>query len=343
MRGLAALAVVFFHAIGRAQDFSDPDGPARVLMAGVDVFFVISGFIMVYSSARTPDRGPARFLIDRATRIIPLYWLLTLLVVAIGIALPRLLHSGRVEAWHAIASFLFIPVRHPVSHYFEPVLIPGWSLNYEMFFYLLFAAGLLWARGRIGRLCLSVGAAIVGLVTAGKVFVMPGVAAFYTAGIMLEFVFGMGLAWAYLRGHVLPRSTGIAAVLAGTAALLAAALAGSIAPREVEFGLPALLIVAGALALPVSGQEPLFRPLKRIGDASYSLYLSHPLGVSALAMVWGRLGGFAHPAGAALFVPVAAIGCIVGAFVVYRLVERPLIALFRRRADGPGQAAFSGA
>jgi exopolysaccharide production protein ExoZ len=332
LRGFAAISVVLFHAIARAEDFSNPDGPARVLMAGVDVFFVISGFIMVYSSAREPGRGPGRFLLDRATRIVPLYWLLTALVVAIGLAMPQVLHSGRIEAWHTIASFLFIPVLHPVSHYFEPVLIPGWTLNYEMFFYLLFAAGLSVAGGRIVRLCLSVGAVIVLLVLAGKGFSWSGIAAFYTAGIMLEFVFGMALAWLFLEGRALPPLAALLAILVGVLALIAVAAGVGTLPRELEFGLPALMIVAGALGLPLAGGQRVLRPLKWVGDASYSLYLSHPLAISALAMIWRRLGGgFALPAAAMLFVMAAALGCLAVAAVVYRLVERPLIAFFRRR------------
>ena len=116
------------------------------LAAGVDIFFVISGFIMLVTSRQT---SPAEFMVRRLIRIVPLYWALTLLVSALLILKPELFRTTVVTAPFLIKSLLFIPYANP-GHGGEvmPILTPGWSLNFEMFFYLIFCFVLIFPLGR---------------------------------------------------------------------------------------------------------------------------------------------------------------------------------------------------
>jgi peptidoglycan/LPS O-acetylase OafA/YrhL len=166
-----------------------------ILLSGVDVFFVISGFIMWVTTAR---RGqPLEFYRHRLARIVPLYWLVTTAVVAILVVAPGAVQSGKVDVWHIVASYLFIPVVHPVTGLMQPVLVPGWTLNYEMFFYALFGVSLLLPRmTRLLALIVVLG----GLAALGHLPVIaPASAAeFYTRDIVLEFALGAGAAAMYL-------------------------------------------------------------------------------------------------------------------------------------------------
>jgi hypothetical protein len=87
--------------------------------------------------------GVINFWRRRITRIAPLYWAFTLLMVGLMLVAPTVLQSSRYEGWHVLASFLFLPAQHPVMLSMEPVVIPGWTLNYEIFFYLIFGLWLL--------------------------------------------------------------------------------------------------------------------------------------------------------------------------------------------------------
>src|SRR5690606_7660569 len=122
LRAVAALGVVVFHAAERTGTHF------AIGAAGVDVFFVVSGFIMwVIANDRSPS--PSAFLRGRIERIVPLYWAATSVMVAGGLA--GLFPNLRVTAWHVFASLAFIPSRSPSNGEVWPVLVQGWTLNYE--------------------------------------------------------------------------------------------------------------------------------------------------------------------------------------------------------------------
>jgi hypothetical protein len=138
LRGLAALLVVGFHAAEKAGlSF-------KVGAIGVDLFFVISGFIIWVVTAQRPAT-PGTFLLNRAIRVVPLYWTITLLVAGLALLVPSLLASRVLDPARLLASLLFIPHLDAAGMPW-PLLAPGWTLNHEAFFYLVFAAGLLLPR-----------------------------------------------------------------------------------------------------------------------------------------------------------------------------------------------------
>jgi hypothetical protein len=144
LRALAALAVVYFHATSEAG----LNLPINIGGHGVDVFFVISGFIIAYIGARTPER----FFVRRLIRIVPFYWAATLAVFAAATLAPHLLRSTRTDVVQLLCSLFFIP-RETAYAGTVPTLVLGWSLNYEMYFYVVFALALVVAPRRAPIVC----------------------------------------------------------------------------------------------------------------------------------------------------------------------------------------------
>lgn len=332
LRGLAALGVLLFHACQRAGIAFGAGA------AGVDVFFVISGFIMWTISARRTT-GPVDFLLRRAGRIAPLYWAVTLLVVALDVLRPALFPNLRLTPGHVILSLLFLPHRDPTGA-IAPVIVPGWTLNYEAFFYVVFALTLLMP---VRRRSIILTLALCALCLAG--LVMPrgrwAAADVYTDPLILEFAAGVWLAKAAAAGRLGRMPVALGAIGAGVLIMAVAAMTGvdvSGWARLLYWGLPAVLIVWGALSLEGCSRAPTIAPLKGLGDASYSLYLAHGLALSlAFKLIRGR--GLPPAAEVALAIPLA----LVCGLLCYRLVERPLLTIFhgreRRTAGAPPRLA----
>ncbi|WP_336966233.1 acyltransferase [Sphingobium aquiterrae] len=342
LRGIAALMIVLYHCFPQLMRMGYAGSDFMPLSSGVDIFFVISGFIMLYSAARSPGRGPGAFLMNRAIRILPLYWLLTVLVAGLALFLPQVLQSSRFEIGHVVASFLMIAAAHPVSHEWRPLVIPGWSLNYEMFFYLVFAAGLWLARGRIDRLLPMVGGAILLVAAVPLAVAVRGPAVFYTDGIILEFVYGMVACRLFLHGWKMGPGLCWALILLGALAVACVTYVPFI-PRPFSLGLPCLMIFAGVLHLPFRETRWGVGGLKLLGDASYSLYLSHWMTLSALGQVWRRLGLADVPGRDMLFVIAGVAASILVALIIYRWIEMPITEGLKRglsaRRPATGKAA----
>ncbi len=287
LRAAACLLVVLYHGLSQAfpaTAVSWPNGSA-----GVDLFFVISGFVMVTASDRLcarPD-GWRVFLRRRLLRIVPLYWTLTAAKLCVVFAAPALAAHTRPAAWNIAASFLFLPAADATGQ-IRPVLPVGWTLNFEMLFYALFALAL-----AMHRRPLALVAPILAALALLGFWRRPDWPAlgFLANGMVLEFAFGMAAGEAWRRGR-LPQSRGIALLALGALALLIVPLTGPF--RFLSWGLPALLVLIGALALESRVAVP--RWLVASGDASYATYLSHPFVVAALARLGPLLPLVALPA-----------------------------------------------
>lgn len=331
LRGLAALLVVIFHLGDPLARMGYAGGWPVGLSGGVDIFFVISGFVM-WMTTRTRAITPVRFWTKRITRIVPLYWLVTTVMLAVLLAAPSVMHTSVFNLRHVVASYAFFPVRNPGKSAMEPLVLPGWTLNYEMFFYLIFGVFLL-ARPAV-RLWGTV-AVLAALVIAGAALAAPPLSAFgfYSADVMLEFAFGMMVGELVYRRNgraLMPGWAGPTAIALGLIVLLVVPR-GSGWARALLFGLPALAIVLGALDAEMRGGVRKLRLPHALGNASYSIYLTQLLSMAAFFAVWhklhlDRIAG-ASPVFAILDVGVA----LVVGWLCYRLVEQPLIALFGGR------------
>jgi exopolysaccharide production protein ExoZ len=289
LRAIAACSVVVLHSY---QDLAAPVGLEGYGAFGVDLFFVISGFIIA-NVAR--ERGGAAFLQDRLWRIFPMWWLA---------ALPWLLVLPR-DLTSVVSTVTLWPV-YP-GGYYVPILSVGWTLSFELLFYL----GMTASRSLGPQAPLAAyGIALFG--------------ALLTANPLLQFI-GSPMALEFLMGVILahlPRRTifgvlpflGIALLAItppSTGSAKAALIAGSALWRAVEWGLPAALIVWGKISLDPLFRHRAFNVPVAIGDASYSIYLFHPLIAYGFEVIW----------------PVRLVLAIVSGWLVHRVVERRIMRL----------------
>ncbi|MES3046696.1 acyltransferase family protein [Sphingomonas faeni] len=330
LRAVAALMVVVFHLEPQLKRMGYAGFWPKGLSSGVDIFFVISGLIMWVTTSGRPV-GVVDFWRRRVTRIAPLYWAFTLLMVALMLVAPKLLQTSRFDGWHVLTSFLFLPAAHPVLKTMEPVVMPGWTLNYEMFFYLIFGLWLLAPE----RLRLAGNVATIGLLVAigAMIDLSPrtSVAGFYTSSIMIEFVLGIVLGVLVTRGAILakvPAPLAWALLVGGLAFAVLLPTTSAGIPRAVTRGIPAFLAVGAMLVLELRGRIGDCRWLRWLGDASFSLYLSHFVVLSFVSQLWRRLSIAPSPTSYIAFGIFAVAISIVSGIVCYRFVEQPLTALF---------------
>jgi len=314
LRALAALAVVVFHAGERAGM------PFTIGAAGVDVFFVVSGFIMMAISDARPT-SPAAFFRNRLLRIAPAYWAATLLMIAGAAA--GLFPNLKLEFTHVLGSFLFLPVASPSSGSLWPVLVQGWTLNYEIFFYAVFALALFLKPG--GRLLALT--AVFAILVAGGTLLQPEnpIIGFYTAPVILEFVAGAALAKLWQADRLPSPIIGLVLVTLSIAGFAAIQL------YRLEFdawscGPLAFMLVTGALAIETAGRLPVSRVLTYLGDASYSIYLWHTFAVSVIV----KLGVMLSLAPPLIVVIAVVLGAAMG-IAGYELLEKPIQHLLKGR------------
>jgi exopolysaccharide production protein ExoZ len=314
LRAIAALLVLVAHqgpvigAFGEAPD-AVPDLSFGTF--GVDLFFVISGFIMVHTAGKLFGQPGAavQFLSRRLLRIVPLYWALTAALIAGPLikygALPK-----ETSLQHLLASFLFFPTLSPQGTP-EPVFTVGWTLNYEMLFYVLFALAL-FLRRDLALISLTAVLFILPLVPFSS---LPF--SFWSDSIIFEFAFGMWIGWLYSRGMRLSGLIGILIAAAGMIVAIYANQAGlNLTPRIAWWGIPAALIIAGIALSDLEVPFFLF-PLVALGDASYALYLVHwltPIGIR----ISGIINVVSHGAACTISIAIS----ITAAFALNELDKR---------------------
>jgi exopolysaccharide production protein ExoZ len=327
LRALAAMMVVWVHTKEQFHWVAEmfPSGGGA---HGVDLFFVLSGFIMVVATWQKP-MSPGTFLIKRLVRIVPLYWLATAALLAIAMLAPKLMKST-VIAWpHVAASFLFFPAESPaLPGFYMPLLVPGWTLNYEMAFYAVFGLALYLPQ----RLRMLAVLAVLSLVTAGGLLLKPsGALGFYSDAIIQIFGAGVVLGELHCRGVFRPRPRlGWVLVILGFIGLIGSE--GFHLPHRVlATGVPALMVVWGACHLPGT-TESWPKWLIQLGDASYSTYLFHGFVLAGLRAV---VGGWVNAhSSAALGWGVMLIGLVLSAvtgWLAHKAIEVPLTSQLNRR------------
>jgi len=335
LRALAALMVAVHHVQSDAGVLAARAGttfvPSHALpwTAGVDLFFVISGFIMVHASAGLFGRsdGARLFVARRIARIVPLYWLATTLFLAVLLASPALLNSAAPSLAQIAASYLFWPMANAAGE-LQPVYSLGWTLNYEMLFYAVFA-GALFAPPRL--VVPLVGAVLAGLIAAQALAgPLPLPFGFWGQPIILEFAAGMAVG--LLRRHGL-RLDGRLRWLLAAAGIALFILAAGDAWAQTSWDAVALrgpgaflLVTAAACGRDITAPSALVRSLAGLGDASYALYLVHPFAMRALREVFARLA----PSATGLFIVLALVAAVLAALAVHRWFERPMTGVLRR-------------
>jgi len=257
LRAFAALNVVLFHIIGTSESYDFGTETLGLLglwgANGVDLFFVLSGFIMFYSQ-RGSGASWSHFLCMRVIRIVPTYWFLSILLFFLIAAFPSVFRSGVLDLEFLGISLLFLA--RPILGT-TPYLYLGWTLEFEFLFYLLFAISLALKRPQHA----------VYFVTAAFVLVVFGVG---VTSMCFEFVLGALIALA-TKERQFPVALGWVSLLFGSSLLLAqiAYPLNDLLPRLVYSGIPAIFVVFGLVVLP----QRRMGLAGVLGDASYSIYL----------------------------------------------------------------------
>lgn len=342
LRAVAATLVVLFHAAEVWREKVGADlfsGPWDRGWAGVDLFFVLSGFIMVWVTQGEKVLGPkaaVAFGWKRLTRIYPIWWVFCALMVAyffIAYAQPAPPGDAPwLRFWQSMALW-------PQASL--PVLTVGWTLTYEVGFYALFALLLFFPPKVRGGLLLVWGAIILSVWGSGNA---PGAwpdrwSGIFLNPICLEFIFGALAGYLLLWADIpkfLSRLCLLIGMLAFAVGLIAEGGSGQEAglladySRILQFGIPAALIVFGLAGEERGRDQSLPKGFVALGDASYSLYLLHlPLLLALIRLIgWGI---DIPPSGLsfALFVGVGTSLCLMVSLWVHRFIERPLIRLSR--------------
>lgn len=316
LRAIAAVSVVYLHTF---------TAPLRGSF-GLDLFFVISGFVMCMIIERS-NPTPFAFFMNRLTRIVPLYWALTTAVLIIASVAPHLMGTTIANFDNYLKSLLFIPHFRQDGQLF-PVLMPGWTLNFEMLFYFLICTALFLYRQRFVALVSLVLVLIYGLG-----YVYPAASAgrlFFHDSLWLEFILGM--ACFKLHRHPLiqavPKIVFVLILIASVAVLV---YFENWFDRFISAGLPCFLILLSALQLEErlrTMHSSFLGFLVHIGDASYATYLSHMFVIGAVERILFRAIGIEEKNMATAFFTISC--CLVVGSVIYKLIDAPMVGASRR-------------
>jgi len=289
--------------------------------AGVDLFFVISGFIILYvhyDDIGHPKRL-GRYVGRRLTRILPTYWVALTLTILLGLAGGRAFPPISDVAWSAT----LLP-----SHN-ELLLGVAWTLQFEIVFYAVFS--ILIIHRRVGLMALAIWLAWIGLAT-----LRPGVGGGVPGSLYgvynLEFFLGMGAGYCVKTYTIwAPRkllTLGIALFVAAAVAENIQLIDGYTNLSRLIYGVPATIIVLGMAAADRQGLITIPRILQTLGDSSYSIYLFQFLFIGVIWKLWIFIELDRNLPHIASF-PLLASAGVVGGVVVSRFVEYPLMGWVR--------------
>lgn len=338
LRAIASIMVLIRHSqsqlsgyeikYGLEPSFLNSIDPRQLGASGVDIFFVISGLVMALVTY-SPRRGFAEvllFLRKRVIRIFPPYWLWTGVLIALLLLLPSAFSSRSFALRDACFSLFLIPYT-PTSGNTAPLMGLAWTLWYEMYFYLLVAAGLLvpekiypWVLGGFIFLCTVMLPSPSGPVC--EVITNP---------ILWEFFSGFVLGIIFSQGVTLSRTLCVIMIGLSVTLFILSNITALPFVRWLSWGAPSVLLVAGLLFFE-RAKENLIYPawLVALGDSSYSLYLSHLLVLAIIGKLF-VVGGIDKVVPSDIFIFLCVIGCISVNEIVFRFTERPLLRLLRHQ------------
>jgi peptidoglycan/LPS O-acetylase OafA/YrhL len=327
LRGLSVALVVFWHTLANAglhiRFFGDP--------ISIDTFFVVGGFMMFYSSRKDFGQPGAvsAYYVRRFARLIPLYWIC---VISYVLIVTFATHKPAIQPGAILGTLFFVPYGYDfAADSLSAVYRVGWFLDYLVLFDVIFGFFLFFPRNA-GTIATAT--TLVLFVALGLFSIQNPILAAWTRPVALKFVAGLGLGYLYLYREKIGLVLKVRAPLLWFVTLFTIAFAGTylgggtfspLGWRPFN-GVVALSLVCVA----IFAREPktnglLERAFHAMGDASYSIYLSHPFVLGLAFILWQKaaLDGVLSPW---IFVGLSMLTCVVVGLVVYRYFEAPTTA-----------------
>ena len=305
LRAFAAINVVIFHIISISTFYGYEPYYLSFFRGwganGVDIFFVLSGFVILHSQLQK-KRSPWNFFKFRVIRIVPIYWFVTLIAASAYLLIPSSVFNHPVPSISNILESLFF-VSGAISNK-DPVVVVGWTLEWEMLFYLVFAFSLIFYDLNKSYLYIFTSLLLISIMTSDL--------------IIIEFLFGMLIAYSFNRFKI-SHQFGLVIAIIGFIFLLASVTHVDQLPsnRAVTWGLPSFLIIFGL----VYTNQYSSSFLKYLGDSSYSIYLIHflvyPLYYKVIAYISPGLNYD-------LLALLCLVVCILSGTFLYSFIEKPL-------------------
>lgn len=333
-RGIAAFLVVLYHASVYSSEHLGHTFAGGIFLfghTGVDFFFVLSGFIIYAIHSR--DFGHPERLVPyarkRLIRVFPIYWIVTAIKLTTLFLSPGIAKSHENDAGVIIRSLLLLPQRN------LPIIGAAWTLTYELIFYILFGCAILLNRRWFPRLATVWILGMITYATADLFHVQR------SDSLLLQFLFNernLEFCMGCLAAHVIARRKVPGPLyVAATGVLLFAAAAGSIAQGWIPvlyspiFGVASFLIVLGTVTHELANGLRVPRMLVFLGDASYSIYLTHVMFINLAALAVRRLG-LSALLGPQIATVVNIAFAVLAATAFYAVIERPLLRWLSRRS-----------
>lgn len=330
LRFFAALLVVTMHAteavILRAnapESFFWNHGSV-----GVDIFFVISGFVMTLLSPRPREsfseniNTAVDFIKKRLLRIVPMYWFFTILKLILVTLLPAMALRTIISSDHILLSFVFWPAVNSVG-LIQPFLPVGWTLNFEMFFYFVFSLAIMFSISKFW-FCLTV---FLVIYLASIIFPDSTALLFFAQSISYDFLLGI-LIGSFIIADIKVNS--VVSLLLFSVATIILFLPTHYSPVERFFyrSVMAALAVFGFVLLEHKIRKVRWlRELTIFGDASYSIYLAHTFVVPSTVFLLNRFGVGTY----SVLCMFAIILAILGGYTSYQYLERPFTKFLKQR------------
>jgi len=322
LRGLAAVLVLLQHVSYKDKVYSGGEfnlfGLGHI---GVDIFFIISGFIMTYTFR--PKLGAVRFLCNRVLRVIPLYWLTSVVALVGYCYAPSLIHDAKNP--EILASLLLLPSE---SKYLNP---NGWTLSYEFLFYLVFSISFL-PVSRFRFVLPSIILASLACIGFRHQFddILPR---FIFSPMLVEFLFGMLIFQVYSRfdiGHSLNIVLSLVSAVLMLSSLFVYFSSIRVGLRVIDLGVPAFFICVFIVSLESILMSYVSEFMKSLGDSSYSLYLTHAftIGVAAFLLSNCGLNGSSF-----VFSGISILASVIVGYLCYRYVESPMSIIIKAKLN----------
>ena len=321
LRAIAAWIVVAHHYVQIVHGFSQATPTLAFLSnygaIGVDIFFIISGFV-IYLATKNNTTTAMTFAVHRVARILPIYWICTAITAILVLSWPKLIPSTAFELSFFLKSLLFIPSPNPSGIGIYPLVTVGWTLNFEAVFYLIFFLAIFFGKKNLISM-IFIGIFLINTIPAKFI---PNIQ-FYSSTIIYEFIIGILIGSFYEKSESKDINIIISVILFSIGIYLLHA-AGGASHDPVKNGIPCALIFISIIT-----QEKYFKRLKffkHLGDWSYSTYLFHVIIIS-ISIEFTKTMLIDEKNAIALSI----IGITSISYLSFRFIEKPISIFIKKK------------